>query len=256
MTLFPEFKGRSAVVTGSSAGIGEAVALALAENGADVVVNGDRNVAAGESVASKCRELGGSKSFFIQADVSKRPDVDRLFGEALSRLGKIDFLINGAGGFEERKRVHLIDDDEWDHIVALNLRSVFLCTKTVIPHMLERKFGRIVSISSWLGRGPNIESSAHYVACKAAILGFTRQVARETADSGITVNATAPGVAISPRIKRLYTPEVMAAIAQSLPMKRISEASEQAGPILFFCSDAANYITGATLDVNAGGLMK
>lgn len=256
MALYPDLAGKVAVVTGSSAGIGEAIALAFAENRVQVVVNCDQNVEAAQRTAAQCRELGAEQSYACIADVTQRPDVDRLFDEALQRLGQIDILVNCAGGFEERKRVHLMADEEWDTIVALNLRSMFLCTKTVLPHMIERRYGRILNISSWLGRGPNIESAAHYVTAKAGMLGFTREVARETADLGITVNATAPGVTISPRIRRLYTPEVMAAIGSNLPMKRVSEAAEQAGAVLFLCSDAASYITGATIDVNGGGLMK
>jgi NAD(P)-dependent dehydrogenase (short-subunit alcohol dehydrogenase family) len=154
------------------------------------------------------------------------------------------------------RRVIDMPEAEWDAIVDLNLKSAFLCSKAVLPGMIERRWGRIVNISSELGRMPLRVLHAGYAAAKAGMLGLTRHLALEVAEYGINVNATCPGTTYSPRIRALYdTPEKQAWVTGQVPLGRVAEPEEQAGIVAFLCSDAAAYITGATIDVAGGKLM-
>jgi NAD(P)-dependent dehydrogenase (short-subunit alcohol dehydrogenase family) len=147
------------------------------------------------------------------------------------------------------------DEAEWDLILAVNLKSAFLCSKAVLPGMIERRWGRIINISSEVGRMPVALTAAHYAASKAGLLGFTRHLAREVAASGVTVNATAPGTTYSPRVRGSLSPELERWNVSLTPIGRIAEVGEQVGAVLFLASDAAGYITGATLDVSGGKVM-
>ncbi len=192
MAIYPELQGKSAIVTGASAGIGKTICLALAEQGINVLVNGKSNRQAAEKVAAAARERG-VKAVAELADVTRSADVARMVSAAVSVFGQVDILINNAGGFPERRLVVETPDEEWDDIINLNLRSAFLCSKAVLPEMLERHWGRIINVSSEVGRMPMVFTAAHYAAGKAGMLGFTRHLAKEVAGDGITVNATCPG---------------------------------------------------------------
>lgn len=247
------FQGMAVMVTGGAAGIGEASAVRFAEHGADVVVV-DIDRARTEAVAAHLRGLG-TKSLAMIADVTRAGEVQEAVGQARGRLGKIEVLVNAAGGFPERRPVAEMSEEDWDRVVDLNLKSVFLCSRAVLPHMMERRFGRIVSVSSEAGRTNLHLTAAHYAASKAGILAFTRHLAREVAPYNITVNATAPGPTRSERIRRLYDDARESAMSTDIPLGRFGEPEEQADAILFLASDAARYITGVTLDVNGGKLM-
>jgi 3-oxoacyl-[acyl-carrier protein] reductase len=252
MTSYPELHGKTAVVTGSSTGIGEAIALALAREGVNVVVNGRSNREAALRVAGEVQELG-ARSIAVIADVSRPDEVARLQAEAESAFGGVDVLVNNAGGFPARRRLTEIPEDEWDQIVDVNLTSAFLCSRAALPGMLSRGWGRIVNISSTMGRTVIGLSAAHYAASKHGMLGFTRHLAREVAAQGVTVNATCPGTTVSDRILSLYdTPERQQRAISITPIGRLAEPDEQAGVVVFLCSNAASYITGATIDVSGG----
>jgi NAD(P)-dependent dehydrogenase (short-subunit alcohol dehydrogenase family) len=223
MAIYPELRGKSAIVTGASAGIGKAICLALAEQGINVLVNGKSNRQAAEKVAAAAREKG-VKAVAELADVTRSADVARMVSAAVSLFGQVDILINNAGGFPERRLVVETPDEEWDDIINLNLRSAFLCSKAVLPGMLERHWGRIL--------------------------------AKEVAGDGITVNATCPGTTYTDRVRRIYdTQERIERLEALTPIGRLGEPEEQTGTIVFLCSDAASYITGATIDVSGGKVM-
>jgi NAD(P)-dependent dehydrogenase (short-subunit alcohol dehydrogenase family) len=164
-------------------------------------------------------------------------------------------LVNNAGGFSVIRRTEDIPDEEWDAIFRFNVTSAFLCTKAVLPHMRRQRSGSIVNLSSIAGRSSAVTVTSHYAASKAAILGFTRHVALEAADDGIRVNAVAPGTVATERVRALRTPEQTRRIAETVPLGRIGEPEEIADVVLFLASDAARYVTGASLDVNGGLVM-
>lgn len=247
------FKGKGVIVTGAAAGIGEAVARRFAECSADVAVL-DLNLAGAEEVAAQLR-LSGTRSFAVQASVTSEAELGAAVGECLARFGRVDILVNTAGGFPGRRDAVEMTEAEWDKTVALNLKSVFLCAKAVLPTMIDQRYGRIISVASEAGRSPVHLSTAAYAAAKAGVIGFTRHLAKEVGRYGITVNATAPGVTLSPRVKTIYDDARIEEFKKMIPLGRVAEPLDQADPILFLASDAARHITGVTLDVNGGYLM-
>ena len=254
MATYSELRGKVALVTGANTGIGEAIAHKLAEQGVEVAVAGSRRPGEAERVAEALR-VSGVRSIAAAADLTRGAEAERLVREATEQLGKIDILVNCAGGFWARRLVVETDEEEWDHILAVNLKSAFLCSKAVLPGMIERRWGRIINISSEAGRMPVAFTAAHYAAAKAGMLGLTRHLAREVAEYGITVNATAPGTTWSDRVRGAMTPEREAGMVALTPIGRIAEAGEQAGIVVFLASDEAGYITGATIDVSGGKVM-
>lgn len=245
--------GKAAIVTGGGGGIGEAIARTFAREGAGVaVVDLKEDLAKGVAEAI---EREGGKALALAADVTKAADVEAMVRANLAAFGHADILVNNVGGYATLRTTWEIEESEWDFIVALNLKSAFLCSKAVIPHMLARKSGRIVNLSSIVGRSAPTLSAAHYSAAKAGVRGLTWHLARELAPHGITVNAVAPWLTLTDRIKKLRSPEVDAALKAQTPMGRFAEPQEVAEAVLFLASDAAAYMTGATLDVNGGMFM-
>ncbi len=186
------------------------------------------------------------------ADVTKAADVRRLYEAVIGLIGRVDILVNNVGGYGKIKPTWEIDEDEWDQIVALNVKSAFLCSKIVIPAMLEQRSGRIINFSSLVGRAGGVISAAHYAAGKAALRGFTWHLAAELGPHGITVNAIAPGITRTERLTRVRDEEDIAALSTKIPLRRPAETKEIAEAAVFLASEAASYITGATLDVNGG----
>jgi NAD(P)-dependent dehydrogenase (short-subunit alcohol dehydrogenase family) len=197
----------------------------------------------------------GAETLALRCDATSVADVGRAIDRAAGRWGRIDVLVNNAGGFFKIVTVEEIADDEWDEIIRLNLTSAFIATKAVLPIMKRQRRGRIVSLASIAGRTGNVLTAAHYAAAKGGIIAFTRQVAREVAGDGITVNAVAPGTVATPRVLKARTPEATREIAAAMPFGRLGRSEEIAEVILFLASDAASFITGATLDVNGGQAM-
>jgi 3-oxoacyl-[acyl-carrier protein] reductase len=248
------FTERVAVVTGAAKGIGAAVARAFAAEGARVAAL-DVDEPGIKSLVSEL-EGQGAPVLGLGADLTRAADARSAVGAVEARWGRVDILVNNAGGFGiVRPASEDIPDEEWDAILRLNLTSAFLCAKAVLPGMKRRRWGRIINLSSIGGRGAAVLLSSHYAAAKAGILGFTRHLALETARSGITVNAIAPGTTATERFKALRTPAETAALVERVPVGRVAEPAEIAECILFLASDAAAYMTGATLDVNGGVLM-
>jgi 3-oxoacyl-[acyl-carrier protein] reductase len=245
--------GKVVIVTGAAKGIGRAIAQAFLGERARVAAL-DVDGAALKTTAETLTRAGGDV-LALQADVTRAADVRAAVDTTVARWGRVDVLVNNAGGFAAIRLTEEIPDEEWDAILRMNVTSAFLCAKGVLPLMKAAKSGRIVNLSSIAGRSGALLLSAHYTAAKAAVLGFTRQLAREVAPLGITVNAVAPGTTATERFKALRTAAETQALAETVPMRRVADPSEIAACVLFLASDAASYVTGACLDVNGGVVM-
>ena len=253
MASYPELNGKVALVTGGAAGIGGAASTALAAQGARVAIV-DKDAEAASGLVARISAAGGH-ALAAPADVTRRAEVESAVSEAVAAFERIDILVVAAGGFWHRRTLLEIDEEEWDAITDLNLKSVYLTCHAAVPHMLGHGWGRIVIVSSWLARGAPVNAALHYVSSKAGLIGFTRQLARELAPEKITVNATTPGVAWSPRVRALYDDATIARLEHEILLGRISNAEEHADGIVFLASDAASFMTGAVLDANGGGAM-
>ena len=248
-----EFENRVALVTGASTGIGAATARLLASKGAAVAVNYATSREAAEQVASDIQADGG-QAFAVQADVTKPEEVDKLVEAVHSELGLVDLLINNAGGLLGREPIRDMTLDLWHRTMDLNLHSVFMVCQAFMPDMVERRFGRIVTVSSISARnGGGIGASA-YAASKAGLWAFTKGLAKEVAEFEISVNSIAPGYIETPFHDKAKTGD-LAQFAPGIPMKRIGTPEETAEVIAFLCSGAAAYVTGVMVDINGGMLM-
>ena len=244
--------GQVAVVTAGGRGLGRAIALALAVAGADVWLSYRESAAAAQEVVAEIEAMG-RRSGAIRADVSDEAEVTRMVEAVQRDAGQIDTWVNNAGIMTEVP-VAEMSTATWDETILTNLRSVFLCTRAVLPTMLAQGSGSIINISSQLGLkgAPNC---AHYAASKAGILAFTKSVAKEVGAQGIRVNAIAPGPLRSPMTDPFATPEWVAAKLTSQVLPRFGEVEEVAATAVFLASDAASLYLGQTLSPNAGGVM-
>nr|MBC7243844.1 3-oxoacyl-ACP reductase FabG [Chloroflexota bacterium] len=249
-----KLKGRTALVTGASQGIGKAISLALAEAGADVIVNCDRNMTAAEAVAQEIRALG-CRAIAVQADVSKCDQVTRMVQQALAAFGTIDILVNNAGIFIPSPIEDLREED-WDRVIDVNLKGVFLCCQAVGRHMIERKAGgSIINVASISGHMPEINGGA-YSPSKAGVLALTCLLAVEWAKYGIRVNALSPGPIMTPLQRAAFPSEkLLAARNRAVPMNRHGLPEEMAKVAVFLASDDASYITGADITADGGSLV-
>ncbi len=250
-----QLDGKVAIVTGAGTGIGKAIALELGSSGAAVVVNYNRSAEAAREVVETIRS-GGGKAEAVQADVTRKADVERLVQTTLELFdARLDILVNNAGSLIERCTIADMREDLWDAVIELNLKSVFLCSQAVLPHMKSQGYGRIINIASIAGRNGGGLGATHYSAAKAGVIGFTKGLAKELAKTGITVNAVNPGVISTAYHDKFTAPEVRAKFAELIPMGREGRPDEVAGAVVFLASDYANYITGETIEVNGGLLM-
>jgi 3-oxoacyl-[acyl-carrier protein] reductase len=246
-----KFAGKVALVTGAARGIGEAIALTLAQEGADVVVT-DVDLEGAQRVAQEIEGLG-RKAKAIQADVSQREAVQRLVSEAISLFGQIDILVNNAGIIRRGTFVEH-DPQDWEKVLNVNLGGTFNCAKEVVPLMIKQGGGKIINISSVVGKMGDIASAPSYGTSKGAINTFTKSLARELAPYGINVNAVAPH-AIETDMSREWSEEKRRQIVEAIPLKRLGKPEEVAEVVAFLASDGAGFITGQILDVNGGYLM-
>ncbi|BAH44602.1 MULTISPECIES: 3-oxoacyl-[acyl-carrier-protein] reductase [Bacillales] len=243
--------GKTALVTGASRGIGRAIALKLAEAGANVVVNYAGSEAAASETVALIKEMGRD-AIMIRANVSSTEDVNEMFKAALEHFGVIDILVNNAG-ITRDNLIMRMKEDEWDDVIATNLKGVFNCVKAATRPMMKQRSGKIINITSVVGVLGNA-GQANYVAAKAGVIGLTKTAARELASRNITVNAVAPGF-IDTEMTAVLPEDVKAGLTSQIPLARLGQTDDIASVVLFLASDAANYMTGQTLHVDGGMYM-
>jgi 3-oxoacyl-[acyl-carrier protein] reductase len=244
-------EGKTALVTGASRGIGRAIAIALAEAGADVAVNYAGSEQAAEEVVRRIESLGRN-AIKVQADVSSASQAERMVGQVLERFGKLDILVNNAG-ITRDNLIMRMKEEEFDQVINTNLKGVFNCIKAVTRPMMKQRSGKIINISSVVGALGNA-GQANYAAAKAGVIGLTKAAARELASRGITVNAVAPGFIVTDMTDKLPEETRRQLLAQ-IPLARFGQTEEIARVVCFLASDGAAYMTGQTLFVDGGMYM-
>jgi NAD(P)-dependent dehydrogenase (short-subunit alcohol dehydrogenase family) len=250
--MIRNMEGKVALVTGASSGIGQATAIVFAREGAKVTACANLNIRGGEETADLIKQSGGD-AIFVQADVSQADQVERLIDKTVEVYGRIDFACNNAGIAGPRLPLTEFPEGEWNLVLDINLKSVWLCMKYEIPHMLRQGKGAIVNVSSDGGLKP-MKGLTAYSPSKHGVIGLTRVAALEYAESGIRVNAVCPGPVKTPMLESVWNrhPEREALLISSVAMKRIGVPMEIAKAIVWLCSDAASYITGHALPVDGG----
>ena len=243
--------GKVALVTGASRGIGQATAIELAKAGADIVVNFIGNEAVAQETVAAIEALG-RKAIKIKADVGNAEDVQAMVDEAVAAFGHIDILVNNAGITRDGLLIRMKDSD-WDDVLNINLKGVYLVTKAVAKLMVKQRAGRIINMTSVSGVTGNV-GQANYAAAKAGVIGFTKTCAKELASRGITVNAVAPGF-IETAMTDVLPEKIKEGIAATVPFGRMGQPEEIASVVTFLASDFASYITGQVLNVDGGMVM-
>ena len=243
--------GKVALVTGASRGIGQATAIDLAKAGADIVVNFIGNEAVAQETVEAIEALG-RKAIKIKADVGNAEDVQAMVDEAVAAFGHIDILVNNAGITRDGLLIRMKDSD-WDDVLNINLKGVYLVTKAVAKLMVKQRAGRIINMTSVSGITGNV-GQANYAAAKAGVIGFTKTCAKELAARGITVNAVAPGF-IETAMTDVLPEKIKEGIAATVPFGRMGQPEEIASVVTFLASDFASYITGQVLNVDGGMVM-
>jgi len=245
-----EFKAKKVLVTGASSGIGWHTARQFAAQGANVIAQYNHNEAGGKSL------LKHGVVAVVQADLSSSAGVAPLVAAVGDHFaGRVDVLVNNAGGLVERKRIAEMDEALWDRVMNVNLKSVFLVTRAFLPAMLERKDGVIVNVASIAGRHGGGPGAVAYATSKGALITFTKGLSKECAASGVRVNAVAPGVIDTPFHEQFSTPAMMEGFVKSIPLGRIGRPEEVADAILYLASPRSSFLIGETIEVNGGQLV-
>ncbi|WP_172369720.1 3-oxoacyl-[acyl-carrier-protein] reductase [Sporosarcina jiandibaonis] len=245
------FEGKAAIVTGASRGIGREIALNLANEGAKVVVNYSGSKDKADEVVELIKNAGG-EAFAIQADVSNADSVKNMIDETIATFGSIDILVNNAGITRDNLLMRM-KEDEWDDVIDINLKGVFLCTKGVTRQMMRQRAGKIVNVASIVGVSGN-PGQANYVAAKAGVIGLTKTTAKELATRNINVNAVAPGF-ITTDMTETLSEDVQKQMLANIPLGKLGSPENVAKTVLFLLSDDAAYITGQTIHVDGGMVM-
>lgn len=252
-------KDKVAIVTGAAQGIGQAVAMRFGREGANLSLC-DVNADGVKKVSNELMALG-RKSLWFEVDVCNSSEVNGMVRETFQKFGRIDILVNSAGGsFNLPAKLEEITDDIWDKVVDVNLKGTFICCRAIGPYMAQQKSGRIINFASKAGKYGGESGGVQYTSAKAGVMGLTRQLARDLGPSGITVNAIAPGLVLSgPRLEKLWrdrkTEEEREAMLRAIPLRRLSTVDEQVSVVLFLASEDASYVSGVTIDVNGGWYM-
>lgn len=243
-----DLTGHVALVTGASRGIGRAIASSLAGAGASVAINYNQSPDQARSLQAELEETGG-KVILTQGDVREPSDADRIVQETVNSFGKLDILVNNAG-FNRDTLILRMSVEDWDEVMALNLRAVFLVTKAALRPMMRTRWGRIINIGSISGITGNA-GQANYAAAKAGLVGFTRAVAREMGSRNITANLVMPGL-ITTELTKDIRPEIIEGVHRRLLIDRLGKAEDVASTVVFLASEEAGYITGHVLPVDGG----
>ena len=248
------FSEEVAWVTGSSTGIGAASAVALAHQGCRVAVHYNRSEDEAQEVMEQITASGGD-AMLVGGDVSDAGEVERMAREVEDRYGRLDVLVNNAGSLIERRSFSEMTEDLWDRVISVNLKSVFLCSKAVLPMMKRQGSGRIINMTSVAARNGGGPGSAAYASAKGGVSTLTRAMAKDLVSENILVNGVAPGVITTPFHDRFTPPDVRENMAAAIPMGREGTPEEVAGAVLFLASPWANYLVGEIIEVNGGQLM-
>jgi len=242
-----DLKGKVALVTGALRGIGRAIAIALAKEGAKVAINYNRSEDAAKEVMNIIIKNGGIAKIY-KADVSKRLEVEAMVENIIKDFGTIHILVNNAGIISKTNSILELEDDEWDNLININLKGAYLCCKTVLPHMIKNNWGKVITISSVAGKmGGNV--GPHYSASKSGLIGFTFALARELAKYNITANVVAPGPIETDMIHNIPK-DLQEIIKSKMPLGRFGRPEEVADAVIFLLKN--DFITGEVLDVNGG----
>lgn len=249
-----QFSGEVAWVTGSSTGIGRAIALALAGQGCDVAVHYGTSEDEARETARRIEDLG-REALLLKGDVADSGDVRRMSGEIEGRFGRIDILVNNAGSMVGRATLSEMTEEFWDRVMGVNLKSVYLCSQAALPLMRRAGGGRIVNVSSISAKNGGSPSSLAYSAAKAGVATMTRTMARELVSDNILVNAVSPGRIATPFHDRFSSDEKRREMEKSIPLGREGTSEEVAGAVMFLASPWADYVVGEVVEVNGGLLM-
>ena len=250
---YPELRERVVLITGAAAGIGRVISGAFAAQGSRLVLC-DLNEAANQALATELRSAGRDVRT-VSADLRREVDARRMVDETLAAHGRLDVLVNCAGGYSAPAGVAETGLDDWEATLALNLTSVYLCSRAAMEPMKAQRFGRLVSISSQAGRAVVGRSSVAYGVAKAGVVHLTRFLARELGPYGVTANAIAPGTTLTERVAAFRPPEEVRAIAEQTPLGRLATPEDHAAATLYLASDGAGFVTGVCLDITGGRVM-
>jgi len=245
-------KGRVAIITGAAQGIGKSIAILFAAEKMNVVV-ADIKKGLGEGTVQEIKQAGG-QALFVEADVSQKADADRMVAETLKEFGRLDILVNNAGINYLTPILEEVNEEEWDRVLAVNVKGVYFCMSAAVDPMKYQKWGRVITIGSIAGKQGGPASGVHYCASKAAVMCMTKQFARYLAPYGITVNCIAPGV-IDTEMGKFLGAEAIQRTIHLTPLGRLGTPEDVAHAALFLVSEGAGFITGEVLDVNGGVLM-
>jgi 3-oxoacyl-[acyl-carrier protein] reductase len=248
------FSEEVAWVTGSSTGIGAASAAALAEGGCRVAVHYNRSEDEAREVVERISSSGG-EAMLVGGDVGDAGEVGRMAGEIEDRYGRLDVLVNNAGSLIERRTLEEMTEDLWDRVMAVNLKSVFLCSQVVVPIMKRRGRGKIINMTSVAARNGGGPGSAAYATAKGGVSTLTRAMAKELVSEGVLVNGVAPGIITTPFHDRFTPPEMREGMTAAIPIGREGTPEEVAGVVVFLASPASDYLVGEIIEVNGGQLM-
>lgn len=243
-------QNKIAIVTGAGQGIGQTIAMRLAQEGAEVIVT-DINLQGVEQTAFQIRQMD-RKSLALKVDVANFEDVQAMVQKSTEEFGRVDILVNNAGVTKDNLLVRMTQQ-QWDWVISVNLKGTFNCTKAVASHMMRNRYGRIINIASVIGLVGNA-GQANYAASKAGIIGLTKSVAKELGSRGITVNAVAPGYIQTEMTERLPE-EAKETFLKTIPLRRPGLPQDVAGVILFLASNDASYITGQVINIDGGMVM-